>query len=250
MWTKGFFEMNGYMKSMLFQNWKLVSLTSGFAGTVAALLAASSYQMHQVACFFLVGLIGTALTQYYAVPLVVGWSMQRSFRKHFDMNPRHMCDVWLDFEDRCSTMLVAIDSCAPTGAPLGVVAVVAGGALTTLPALRKVQSRAESNLMPLFGAAVAAEARNAASLINKPSRRACTVFRVSVRGAARGHGIGRKLMEAAELWARKRGFNHVELTTASPSAISFYECLGYTVHLTKFSIFGFRVVHMSKQLSS
>ena len=49
--------------------------------------------------------------------------------------------------------------------------------------------------------------------------------------AARGTGVGRNLMETAELWAAERGFTSVALTShiARSEAHTFYQRLGYRI---------------------
>lgn len=62
------------------------------------------------------------------------------------------------------------------------------------------------------------------------SRRYLYVDELMVAGAYRGRGIGRRLMEAAEGWARERGIEEIELNVweRNVGAIAFYEHLGYT----------------------
>ena len=50
-------------------------------------------------------------------------------------------------------------------------------------------------------------------------------------------GIGRALMERAELWARERGCSMVRLSSSSTrnAAHRFYEALGYTIIKTQYS---------------
>jgi GNAT superfamily N-acetyltransferase len=52
------------------------------------------------------------------------------------------------------------------------------------------------------------------------------VEEVMVAEPARGTGVGRQLMAAAEAWARRRGARYVALATRR--AAPFYEALGYT----------------------
>lgn len=55
------------------------------------------------------------------------------------------------------------------------------------------------------------------------------VQRVAVTAAARGRGVGRRLMKAIEQAARDRGLTLLWLTTHEGSdACAFYESLGYT----------------------
>jgi len=51
---------------------------------------------------------------------------------------------------------------------------------------------------------------------------------------ARGAGIGRRLMDTAELWAAERGFTSVALTShvARSEAHAFYQRLGYQIEAT------------------
>jgi GNAT superfamily N-acetyltransferase len=52
-----------------------------------------------------------------------------------------------------------------------------------------------------------------------------------VEPGLRGQGIGRSLMEAAESWARERGFGRVTLGSSTVRAEThrFYERLGYSI---------------------
>jgi ribosomal protein S18 acetylase RimI-like enzyme len=61
-------------------------------------------------------------------------------------------------------------------------------------------------------------------------RRYLYVDELMVAGTRRGHGIGRRLMEAAEGWARELGIEEIELNVweRNVGAIAFYEHLGYT----------------------
>jgi ribosomal protein S18 acetylase RimI-like enzyme len=60
-------------------------------------------------------------------------------------------------------------------------------------------------------------------------RRFAVVEAVVVAAADRGGGIGRRLMAAAEGWARDRGAGEVWLDVweFNAAAIGFYEALGY-----------------------
>jgi GNAT superfamily N-acetyltransferase len=60
----------------------------------------------------------------------------------------------------------------------------------------------------------------------------CWVEEVMVETDQRRHGIGRRLMEAAELWAEDRGAAYVSL--ASRRAGDFYLALGYEDSATFF----------------
>jgi GNAT superfamily N-acetyltransferase len=55
-----------------------------------------------------------------------------------------------------------------------------------------------------------------------------------VEETARGTGVGRKLMETAERWAKERAFDSVALTSqiARTEAHAFYERLGYRIEAT------------------
>lgn len=55
-----------------------------------------------------------------------------------------------------------------------------------------------------------------------------------VDAAARGRGVGQRMMDAAEHWARGRGFTSVALTSAiaRADAHGFYAALGYHVAAT------------------
>jgi ribosomal protein S18 acetylase RimI-like enzyme len=58
---------------------------------------------------------------------------------------------------------------------------------------------------------------------------------VAVRDNARGIGVGRKLMEAAEQWARIKKVDSIELTTrvVNVGAIEFYKKLGYETYVVR-----------------
>jgi GNAT superfamily N-acetyltransferase len=58
-----------------------------------------------------------------------------------------------------------------------------------------------------------------------------------VQDDERRHGIGRRLVEAAETWARTRGCRRVALTSANrrEEAHTFYEGLGYEFTGKRFS---------------
>ncbi len=227
---------------MLVQKWQIITAVAISAASLAASLTAWLAPDHTFACFFCVA-IACAAVQYFVVPWLMSWSMKRSFAMHYDMNPLHMHSVWAQQDIGTSTMLVATQ----TSHVVGVVAVLAGAAAVAMPALRDTRRRGPARAQPLFGDSVAAAAWCAKR--RNTSYRPCSVFRVSVRPCSRGQGLGKQLMGAAEEWALQHGYTHVELTTASPTAIQFYEKLGYSVHFTKLSILGFRVVHMSKALA-
>jgi ribosomal protein S18 acetylase RimI-like enzyme len=55
------------------------------------------------------------------------------------------------------------------------------------------------------------------------------VYYVAVDPAARGHGFGRAIMEAAESWLRERGIAKLMLMVRpdNPKVQAFYETLGY-----------------------
>jgi len=52
--------------------------------------------------------------------------------------------------------------------------------------------------------------------------------------AARGTGIGRALIEAFDAWARERGAATEALGTSRPSAMAFYERLGFVTRPTMY----------------
>jgi ribosomal protein S18 acetylase RimI-like enzyme len=55
------------------------------------------------------------------------------------------------------------------------------------------------------------------------------VYYLAVDAAQRGRGLGRKMMEACEDWARSRGIPKIQLMVRATNrdTISFYEHLGY-----------------------
>jgi ribosomal protein S18 acetylase RimI-like enzyme len=61
------------------------------------------------------------------------------------------------------------------------------------------------------------------------ARRYAVVDALAVEEAARRRGVGRRLMCAAEDWARQRGAGTLELTVweFNAAAIAFYEAMGY-----------------------
>ena len=63
----------------------------------------------------------------------------------------------------------------------------------------------------------------------RPARRFVEVDSLSVAGRHRGAGIGRLLMQHAELWARGRGVDMLELSVweFNRGALAFYEGLGF-----------------------
>lgn len=241
-WTAGFFEMHGFLTRMLVREWRIAVPIGLLVGLSTGMIA---HYLGSDACILWGVLLAavSALIQCLVIPLVIAWSMQKSFEKHYDMNPHHMKAVWTGGSSNESTMLVA----ATAHKPVGVVAVLAGPAKLAMTALRAVRTRGPLKAAPLFGTEVQAAARLASTARHEPYL-PCSVFRVSVDSCVRGQGVGRRLMAAAEEWATAHGYTHVELTTASPTAIRFYERLGYSVHYTKLSILEFRVVHMRKQI--
>lgn len=56
------------------------------------------------------------------------------------------------------------------------------------------------------------------------------VLRVRVHPAVRRRGVGRALMDALAVEARRLGFGalHLDTATNQPEAVAFYEALGYT----------------------
>ena len=60
-------------------------------------------------------------------------------------------------------------------------------------------------------------------------RRYVEVVDLAVDAAARREGVGKRLMEAAEAWARERGADSVDLTVVEGNApaLALYESLGY-----------------------
>ena len=61
------------------------------------------------------------------------------------------------------------------------------------------------------------------------------IWGLVVAGAARGHGVGRRLVEAAEEWAVGRGLSVMSLRSNQlrTDARGFYEHLGYNVAKTQ-----------------
>jgi len=64
-----------------------------------------------------------------------------------------------------------------------------------------------------------------------PGYRHCEVYWLAVKKKCQGHGIGRKLMEFIEKYAKKKGFRKVCLYTGKDMAKTrgFYERIGYKV---------------------
>ena len=69
--------------------------------------------------------------------------------------------------------------------------------------------------------------------------------RVAVHPSARGTGVGRLLMDALEAEARRQGRPEVRLN-AQPSAIPFYDRLGYLAEGPEFDDAGIPHRHMRK----
>lgn len=57
----------------------------------------------------------------------------------------------------------------------------------------------------------------------------CWVYYLAVDAAARGSGLGRRMMEACESWARAQGLPKIQLMvrTTNNAVLGFYEHLGY-----------------------
>jgi ribosomal protein S18 acetylase RimI-like enzyme len=55
------------------------------------------------------------------------------------------------------------------------------------------------------------------------------VYYLAVDGAARGRGLGRRMMEACEGWVQARGIQKIQLMVraTNKAAVGFYERLGY-----------------------
>jgi ribosomal protein S18 acetylase RimI-like enzyme len=68
-------------------------------------------------------------------------------------------------------------------------------------------------------------------------RRYAVVDAVVVRSGSQFHGIGRRLMDAAQAWAMAQGATSIELNVYefNEAAISFYEGLGYQTLSRKMS---------------
>jgi hypothetical protein len=54
-----------------------------------------------------------------------------------------------------------------------------------------------------------------------------SVWRLTTVPAARGRGVGRALMAAAEAWAAAEGAHHVSLITGNAESKAFYRRIGY-----------------------
>jgi GNAT superfamily N-acetyltransferase len=59
--------------------------------------------------------------------------------------------------------------------------------------------------------------------------RRCELEGLVVADGQRGHGVGRKLVEAVEQWSRSRGLDQISLRSnvVRPESHSFYERIGY-----------------------
>ena len=71
---------------------------------------------------------------------------------------------------------------------------------------------------------------------------------VAVRDDGQGKGIGRRLVEASERWAEKRGYARIILS-ARETAVPFYLRLGYRTEGEPFTEVGLPHRAMSKDLS-
>lgn len=71
--------------------------------------------------------------------------------------------------------------------------------------------------------------------------------RVAVLPTHQGLGLGRRLMDALEAWARAQGLSAVSLHAQAP-VIPFYEHLGYTGHGPRFTEAGLEHLAMTKPL--
>lgn len=76
-------------------------------------------------------------------------------------------------------------------------------------------------------ASVEQDGRTIAALSGNTWGGCCEIENVWVEEAARGHGLGRALLEAAETEARRRGCVQMVLSTHSFQAPAFYEKLGF-----------------------
>lgn len=57
-----------------------------------------------------------------------------------------------------------------------------------------------------------------------------TIYELIIQQDQRGKGIGKKLMEEAEKWAKKNSCHEVNLTTGETwKAVDFYKQLGYNI---------------------
>ncbi len=89
---------------------------------------------------------------------------------------------------------------------------------------------AEASAQPLVGLVVVRLYDTPAEQLMQPRRRG-HVETVVVAAARRRRGIGRRLLEAANDWARRQGAVEMVLTTwaGNEAADAFYERLGYRV---------------------
>lgn len=70
---------------------------------------------------------------------------------------------------------------------------------------------------------------------------------VAVLASLQGRGLGRKLVEASEVWARENGFRVIVLN-ARDTAVAFYEAQGYVVEDEPFEEVGIPHRAMRKTL--
>ncbi|MDF2934919.1 MAG: hypothetical protein K0Q90_292 [Paenibacillaceae bacterium] len=76
---------------------------------------------------------------------------------------------------------------------------------------------------------------------------AARIGRVGVAAGSRGLGVGRRVIEEAEAWARELGIRRI-IITSQKHAVGFYERLGYSVNPDIVFQSRIPIVHTEKNL--
>lgn len=85
------------------------------------------------------------------------------------------------------------------------------------------------------------------AVVHKKSENIANLRQMAVCSSQRGTGLGRKIMNFAESFAKDKGFKSVELCSRM-NVQGFYETLGYEVISDEFEHIGMKHVTMRKEL--